>query len=119
MNLLPTDILTKIYEYDPTFRTYMTSHVLPYIHKYTSYKSINILTKKTVFLIINCNWDVYYVTDSLTNPSYISINYEELRNKFWFHFGDQQKYYSEKILLKYEQILFLANYTFLKKKAEI
>ena len=106
MNLLPPEILTKIYEYDPTYRTYMTDYVFPYIHQYISYTCKSLLTKKKLFLIIHK--DFFIVTDSMTNPNFISINhhFEEL---FLIHFTDKQRYY-----LKSEEILFLVNYSFLK-----
>ena len=111
MNLLPPEILTTIYEYDPTYRTYMTDYVFPYIHQYISYTCKSLLTKKKLFLIIHK--DFFIVTDSLTKPNFISINhhFEEL---FLIHFTDKERFY-----LKLDQILFLVNYSFLSTKTVV
>ena len=87
----------------------MTNHVLPYIHEYTAYKCKNLLNKNTLFLIVHT--DFYSVTDSLTKPNFISLNYEYSK-LFKTHLTNKQMYYSEKISLRSEQILFTVNYSF-------
>ena len=70
---IPHEIITNIYDYDNTYRKYMTENVIPYIHKYIVYKFKTYHSPS--LLLIDKETNIAIVTNDFEEPIYKATHY--------------------------------------------
>lgn len=66
---LPRELVTKIFEFDSTYREYMRECILPYIHGFVVYEGANVV------VVLDKELGNAYVSNSMLDPFYISLNH--------------------------------------------
>lgn len=69
IHYLPSELRTKIFEFDSTYREYMREHILPYIHGFVVYEGANVV------VVLDKDLGSAYVSNSILDPFYISLNH--------------------------------------------
>ena len=71
---LPDDIIRYIYTFDNTYRDVFSRLVLPFIHRYIAY-TYETPNKNTAYIIIDTEKMFHIITDSLTQPKFITTSF--------------------------------------------
>jgi hypothetical protein len=69
IKVFPRELWTKIFEFDSTYRHYMREYILPYIHGYEVYEGA------MVVVVLEKALGNAYVSNSMVDPFYISLNH--------------------------------------------
>jgi hypothetical protein len=80
---LPRELWIDIFEYDPTYRFYLSSHVLPYLREPKLYRACSPISRNIVYISLDKEYAI--LTNSLTEPSY--------RSTIFFHRAEEKKEY--------------------------
>lgn len=80
---LPRELWIDIFEYDPTFRSYFSTHVLPHVKEPKLYRVCSPVSRNIVFISLDKEYAI--LTNSLTEPSY--------RSTIFFHRAEERKEY--------------------------
>ena len=97
---LPTELRRLIYEYDSTYHE-IFAQVLEQIQQYYIYEN-DLVGEHKMYLIYDQNNRKSYVTDSLENPSWISISYRINRQDIRQMVSTQNMFYNRRAKLEYD-----------------
>lgn len=111
IQFLPTDIITKIYSYDDTYKIYFDENVL-YDLKYKILNMKYYINSETKNILILYNDKIFIHCDSLENPVFVSTcvfnnKFPIFKNKN--EIKDYPKFILQKVLNKKQIIKFIEN----------
>lgn len=98
MDLLPDILWSEIFIMDPTYKNYMTNHVLPFIHSYKVFTKKSKYSSRFNYIIIDNYESQIVLTDNLVTPSFISFNYNMSKETIHLYQNLESLIISKKII---------------------
>lgn len=97
---LPVELIRLIYEYDSTYHE-VYAEVLQQIKQYHIYEN-SLFGEHKMYLIYDQNNRKSYITDSLDNPTWISISYRITRQDIRQMVSTHNMFYNRRAKLEYD-----------------